>query len=205
MKIIGCGTGRSGTHSLKEIIDGCEGWTCTQEMRPLMPWDPIEKITKHRIEHFKGEDKIGGVAFFYLPYIERFLDEFKDVKVISLKRDKDKTVASYKRNTIGKNHWIKHQGKEWKRDKYDKCYPNFDVDDSLGKEQRKDQAIRKYWEEYYEYSEWLQDVYPNRVKIYTMDVLNDRSTQEDMFNFVGIENPTFNVGIRTNVTSDYKE
>lgn len=197
MKFIGCGTGRCGTGSLATLIDGCDGWTCTHERLPRLPWNKDEMLLADRVEMFKGREKFGDVAFFYINYLEELLKEFGDLRVVAIERDIDETVESYLRKVPNRNHWIEHDGSRWRKDPiWDKCYPKYNLPGSLSPEEKREQATRQYWHDYYDYMSWLQDRY-DRVRVYPMKVLNEEGLQRDMFDFIGIEEPNLQVGLKT--------
>lgn len=165
---------------------------CTHEKRPLLPWKVDKVLLQERIKYFNNNYNVGDVAFFYLPYLEDLLDNVDSLKVICLKRDREETIASYMKKTQGRNHWLDHDGEKWRKDPvWDKCYPNYKLPS-------KEEAIREYWHKYYNYAEWLSDIYSSQVEIYPRDVLNDRGLQKEMFDFIDIDNPNIKTGIKKN-------
>lgn len=203
MKIIGCGSGRCGTKSFARLIDRQKDWTCTHEKFPILPWKKSEILFKRRIEYFENRRKVGDVAFYYLPYLEEIIGKLKNLKVLCLKRDIHSTVQSFmakmKDTHPPRNHWIDHEGEKWTKDPiYDKACPNYRLNIDLNPSEYKRELIKKYWHDYYEKAEWLSDVYPNKFKIYPIDVLNDRGLQKEMFDFIDIQNPNIKAGIKKN-------
>lgn len=200
-RFIGCGTGRCGTRSLARLIDGCKDWHCTHEMKPILPWREDKELVDDRIKYFQEHDEVGDVAFYYLPHLERLLREVEGLKVVGIRRDKEETIESFMRKVPNRNHWVNHNGSRWRIDRmWDKCFPNLGLEVFFSGEKLKRESIREYWLYYYEQMEYLSDGYPGRVKIYPIDVLNDRGLQEDMFDFIGIDNPNLQVGLKLNET-----
>ena len=87
------------------------------------------------------------------------------------------------KKTEGRNHWIEHEGDKWQLDdKYDGCFPKY-------KTKSKEEAIEKYWDEYYKISEMFEQKYPNNFKVFNMKyLLNTKEGIENMFDFIGIDN-----------------
>ena len=165
---------------------------CKHEKPPVLPWNVDSVLLEVRIDYFKANNNVGDVAFYYLPYLEDLLDNVNGLKVICLKRDREETVESYMKKTRGRNHWLDHEGEKWEKDPvWDKCYPNYNFES-------KERAIREYWHEYYDYTEYLSDIYPERVKVYSLDVLNNEEVQKKMFDFIGVDEPNLQVGLKKN-------
>ena len=72
---IGCGTGRCGTTSLAKLIAGCDGAVCYHERRPLLPWVFNAELFQERLKWLSTATAriIGDVAYYYLPYLEKFM------------------------------------------------------------------------------------------------------------------------------------
>jgi len=211
--LIGCGSGRCGTRSLANLINKQSRWECEHEKnssQPL-PWKVDHALAYDRIDWFNERNKRGDVAFYYLPYVELMLEEVIGLKVVCLKRDMHETVDSFlrwmaRRWNPPRNPWIDHDGKKWtKNEKWDAPYPNIEIPISgLAPEEYKREQIKLYWINYYEQAEWLQDRYSDRFRIFDIDVLNEREKQKKLFNFIGIENPRFEVGIKTHESEAIK-
>jgi len=202
MTIVGCGTGRCGTVSLATLLNDQEDWTCTHEMPPLLPWEIDNVLASNRIKHFNSHDKIGDIASYYLPYVEMMFEEIEDLKVICLKRKKKDTVKSYMAKMDNtdppRNHWADHDGEIWTSDsRYDPVYPNYDLGLDLKPRAYKRELIRTHWEEYYEKANFLSEHYRN-FEIFDLESLNSKQGQENIFEFLEIEDPNLQVGIKEN-------
>lgn len=199
MFIFGLGTGRCGTVSLTELFRIQDDVSSSHETN-LCPWNFDEKSFQKNLDHMKS--KIGKnhtvveVAFYLLPYVERMIKLYPDTKFICFKRDKEETILSYMKKTVGRNHWTNPSMKEelggWKSDvRWDKCYPTYDLPKRL--------AIAEYWEEYYTQSEIFEQKYPKNFKIFDMNkVLQDRIIQIQMLTFSGLEIIQPVLGIKLN-------
>jgi len=179
---IGCGTGRCGTTSLARLIGGCENAVCTHERRPLLPWTFNEELFQERVRWFSNSTAsvIGDVAYYYLPYLERFIQEFPDVKIICLERDRQAVIDSYMWKTQWRNRWSNHNGTDWAKDQvWDATYPKYDTTD-------KAKAIGLYWDHYRKWIRLLAKEFPANLRTFGMDVLNTKTGQQKILDFLGI-------------------
>ena len=200
MIVIGMGSGRSGTKSLAKLLDEQDNAKVTHEYGEPLHWDLNElhwQLWEDRLDKWKdarirkewiNQVKINGdVASWYLPYIEKVIqDNFDglktpilglDIKVIVLKRDKDEVIESFDEWTGQGNRW-QEKGGDWPE--YDHAFPTYP--DGLSKRE----AIGQYWEDYYETCEWLEDV-TDFVKVFDIDVLNSKEGQQEIFDFLGVD------------------
>ena len=201
--ILGIGTGRCGTVSLSDLLNQQENAFFSHELKikiqkevdyniPL-PWQYDKKKFDsdwHSILNYDGK-YVGDVSMFWLPYLEKILDNSEGLKVICLQRDKQEVVNSYLKKTEGRNHWIKHDGKQWDSCPWDKSYPNFEASN-------KEDALKKYWDYYYELVDDLIKKYPDRIKIFQMKDLNNAKQVEDLLVFAGFENKRIISNIQKN-------
>jgi len=205
--IIGCGTGRCGTKSLVKLIDSQDDWDCTHEKLPRLPWKIDRILARDRVRYFNNHEKFGDVAFYYLPYIEMMFEEIDDLKVICLERDEDEVVNSYiakmSNTDPPRNHWTDHDGEVWTKDPiWDRAYPNYEIDLDTGVAEIKEELIRRYWNEYHETAEWLSKHYID-FEVFDVKFLNSKQGQENIFEFLEIDNASLQVGIKKNVGSKY--
>jgi hypothetical protein len=167
MPIVGCGSGRCGTQSLARILDSCDYVHCGHETEPKLYWDD-DCNYQDKLEWFK--QRKNDVALYYGKYIDRFLDDLEDIKVICMVRDKKKTVESFKAVTPDRNHWSHEVDEEW-----DKCFPSYDFESKAN-------AIRQYWEDYYDQ---IPDEDP-RVMMMATEWLNEKQKLTRLFDFCEI-------------------
>ena len=128
------------------------------------------------------DDTIADVNFSWLQYIEDIVDLFPDVKAICLKRDKESTI----------NSWLTKDYDLWttgsKDVKGEPFMPQFDLPLR--------EAVGAYWSTYYEIADSLRWCYPENVEIFQVfDVFTDKEAQRDLFDFIGHENPVFDLNI----------
>lgn len=235
--IIIVGTGKCGTRSLVRLVDEQEDSLCFHEMNPsCMAWEgaigtvldtifamdalirkgsrqlvvDISRRSIDKMSKIKKGTKIktlGDAGPYYLPYVERILKTYVDVRIACMKRPKDQTVNSYINkmrvvrttreliaervaSTISgkpfykfRNHWINHSGEKYMPDKiWDKCFPKFQVIDL-------NQALNEYWDFYYETATKLEKNYSQVFKIFDINDLNNENGQIKMLKFLGVQNP----------------
>lgn len=183
MLAIGLGTGRCGTVSLAELLDHQPGARVTHERRPLLPWEPDEALYRARLETFRSDEAalVGDVGPYYLPYAPWLLRDVDEVRLVCLQRDRDAVIGSFFARTGRRNHWTADHGSRWRADpEWDRCFPTYATDS-------KEEAIGRYWDEYYRRAGELARRHPARFRIFDMEAaLNDRRGQERLLDFVGV-------------------
>lgn len=187
--VIGCGTGRSGTMSLARILDKCHGFSCTHESnKPRLPWEVDEKAYDRKKQQFlSAPGNIGDVYSGYLPYLERFIRDIPDIKIICTRRDAEAVAESFEKfYDIGHlkniNHWYDHKGREgWRLDPvWDQNYPKYDIKD-------RKQAILQYAKDYDKWIDRLIKKYPGNIMLLPIDDMSTTAGQKRIFKFVGIK------------------
>jgi hypothetical protein len=193
--VIGLGTGRCGTHSLAKLLDDQPDARVTHELgdRPVMPWRHDENLAQGAVLHFEGQQHdglFGDVAFYWLNYAEDLLRAFPNAKFVVLKRDREETVESYCRWSPGRNHWADHMGLQWIECPWDWCFPSYPTS------MEKEEAITRYWDEYYRETDRLAGLYPgNFCQLATRD-LNSESQVTQLLKWLGVEKPNIEIGIK---------
>ena len=114
-KIIGCGSGRCGTLTLKKLFEAND-FNSTHELEPALPWKFDEKLCQQKIKYFSENEKFCDVALWHLNYIDRYLKAFPKLKIVVMRRNRKDTIISFLNKTEGKNHFINHSGKNWAKD-----------------------------------------------------------------------------------------
>lgn len=147
---------------------------------------------------------IGDVAFYYLTYVEAIAARADSVRFVCLRRDKEATVQSWMRKSeigrwrskrladrlaslitrepyhVSHNPWMEHDGRTWRVDAvWDKCFPKFPGP-------TKPDAIRQYWDYYYEQAGMLAVKLRGRFRIVHTDHLSERASQAELLSFCGI-------------------
>jgi len=181
--VIGLGTGRCGTLSLAKLLNLQEKSNVTHEAKPLIPWDKRQvEGYKYHIEKFKTDNKslVGDVAFYWLPYIDDLCNEFPNIKIIGLWRDRTEVVKSFMKKTEGLNHWMYHRGIEWTQNIFDFCFPKYEAS-------TKGEALGLYWDEYQKTLKQEVKKRPDNVLMLHMDELNTEEGQDKIFDFLGLK------------------
>lgn len=182
---LGCGTGRSGTVSLAKLMTRCGNFYCTHEQTPLLPWEFDEELYQYKKKVLAGDGSMGmgDVHSVYLPYLERFIEDLPNIKIVCTERDAEEVAKSFEKK-IGShvNHWYDHQGKgNWQLSpKWDPTFPKYDIKD-------RHQAILQYVEDYGAKIRNLKKHYPQNILIVDINDLSTKSGQDRIFDFVGIK------------------
>ena len=188
VRFIGCGTAKCGSTSLYHLIKD-SGVDCKHERHLIgheLPWQYDRDSIASKIKHFKNvRGDYGEIAFYFLPYIPKLLEEIPGLKVICLKRNLSDTVRSFI-NTIEQdtNPW--HGNTKWS-----KCYPRYDGD--------LNSCIHEWYRTYYELAESLEKLTPN-FRIFNTESLNSHAGQGEIFKFLGIKG-SYKLNCRYNVSN----
>jgi len=124
---------------------------------------------------------VGDVSYTYLPYVRKLMAETDEIRFVCLRRDATAVVESMLAKTEGRNHWVDHDGTEWKLDDvWDPTMPSFPP-------MPKDQAVRRYLDEYYKTAEGLQADVPDHFRIFPTEALNSDASLTEILEFCGFE------------------
>lgn len=186
--VIGCGTGRSGTVSLSKILNNCRNFICSHELDPLLPWEFSEAAYEKRKNHFlQAVGNIGDVHSVYLPYLERFIKDIPNIKIICTRRKCEEVADSFERHIDNgphprRNHWYEHGGREgWVSDpNWDATFPKYNI-------KNRNKAILRYARDYDAKIDELREKYPDNILVIPMTELSTFRGQNKIFGFVGIK------------------
>lgn len=189
--IIGLGSGRCGTVSLRNLLALQEG-TCALHEHFILPWETNYSLLYQAMEVLAGNryPVVAAVASYYLPYIGDISKSlkhfgFQSMSVVVLRRSQAETVSSFLRKTMGRNHWQTNTGAA-KDSKWDNSFPKYCS--SL----KKFEAIERYWRDYYSLC------YRNGWPVFSTDCLNSESGQRELLVTSGYQNPVISTGIWAN-------
>ena len=204
--VIGLGTGRCGTLSLRALLQ-CQPDTNATHETMLLPYRVNDRKLEQYMQklHRRKEEVVADVALWNLPYVTSILAKYHNTKFICLKRDKDAVVTSFIRKTPKRNHWtsfdsVHWDSKAWPREArcpYQRCYPRFDAD--------KKEAIELYWDYYEVISEMYEQAFPDSFRIFPVEYLNIRDGCEKILSFAGYEEMVIRVGIHKNAIVNRKK
>lgn len=200
--IIGLGTGRCGTVSLKHLLAMQPHTQATHETMLLPHKYNEHKYVQYTKKLYNRKSRIAAdVALWNLPYVTTILAEYPSTKFICLKRDKEETVQSFMRKTRDlRNHWTRFDSEYWDDDKwsrerrcpYKNCYPRFNAD--------KEEALGLYWDYYYIISEMYEKAFSDNFKIFPLEDLNTRDGCEKILTFAGYDEMIIKTNIHKNKT-----
>lgn len=169
--LIGLGTGRCGSTSLTGMLNTLKGSYFSHEHPSIIPWQNGEEQVDWHITRMKLLNQfyplVGDVAHWWLPYVERIIQEHKNIYFLVLRRDKLQTIKSFETIKGRINHWTDHDGIKFQNNFWDPCYPKY------GRNLMIASALDLYWEEYYDTCLNLIKNYPDRIKIVETAWLNE--------------------------------
>jgi len=179
--VIGLGSGRCGTVSLRDLLIHI-GFNATHELH-LMPWNQNYDLCDNIIKKIltRASSLVSDIGYYYLPYIPHIIKNHKNVKCICLQRDVNEVIDSFLKFSKY-NYWstpyINREETEW--DETFPTYPN----------KSKSDAIRLYWEEYYNTASLLTKEYPDNIHLFDMNkTLNTEIGQKELFDFIEFTGP----------------
>ena len=189
---IGIGTGRCGTVSLSKIIGGCDGccvfheanWKGKQhKLNKPLPWLFDQRLAEERISNMKKRASLfslfGDVAFYYLNYLDYFIENYPNLKIVHIYRDKDLVIDSYlaktSRETSKKDYDNWTEGAENADDIWTPCFPQYKVSS-------KKDGIGLYYSEYINTAKKYKD---RMFEIHVEDI-NTLEGQGSLFDYLEI-------------------
>ncbi len=147
---------------------------------------------------------IGDVASYYLSYVRLIAEHHPAVRFLCMRRDIGQTVQSWMEKTRIKrrrsryiaervaslivrapfheseNFWMEHCGTTWRPNPvWDKLFPKFEASS-------KEEAIRKYCENYYDQAEGLAADLKATFRFVELGRFSDPDYQSEVLSFVGI-------------------
>ena len=208
----GLGCGRCGTSSLAELLCAVGGRVSHESNQPdcrVTLWAPDEDpaaVARRRLAHWRAAPTpvlAGDVNYAHLPLAAAYLDAGDDVKVVAVRRDRAKTVASYDAWTEpggaggslrSRDHWTPHDGATLQFDEWDLTFPKFPSASS------KVDAIRKYYDAYDADLAALRETYGARrvLVLESPRLFEDHALQKTLFAFLGLPHAQPVTGLHAN-------
>lgn len=192
--VLGVGSGRTGSESLAYLLDvqpdGCvshefslfcaEGHRAARH-RPPLAWDTPRAEAREAIiglSRHRGTI-VGDAGSYWLPQLAWVLEELENVRVVGVTRDRASVVRSFLEKSTNRNHWMRHDGAEWVADPvWDPAFPKYDCDD-------KEEAIGRYWDDYYGECDRLVAAHPDRFRLWPLKSLSDPVAAREILLFAG--------------------
>jgi len=191
--ILGVGSGRCGTLSLAVLLDLQKDSKFTHERPPLMPFEPCtHAYDAKKKQILELEDTyVGDVASSLIGYTEWFIEDYPNIKIVCLKRNKKECIESFLRKTKGRNNF--QYGKE-ERTIFCITSPDYSADIT------KREAVDEYYNDYYRIAEFLEKDFPNNFKIFNTEDLNTHKGVSDILEFCEFKDKTISIGLQFNET-----
>ena len=192
---IGTGSGRCGTMSLAELVNGCKGVNVFHELKAkenpeeILSYERDEKQLLRKLKLLESLEGslVGDVALYYLNHIDWFFQHLSNLKVIYIWRNKEEVVDSYIRKTEQRvllNHWWSEERKKGTsyvlHHRWDKAYPKFD------KTKTKREAIAKFWDWCMKKGCEIKKKFPDKILMINVYDLNCKFFQKIIFDFLEI-------------------
>ena len=192
--IIGLGTGHCGTRSLAKLLALQENCLGLHEFPPPVAIGSRPQLIQERMDLFKlqKEDVVADVAFWYLPFVEEIMEYFHDVLFICLERPKQdfvKSVLNYIDPSFFPLQYFKVDVRI-KAPEFGMCFPQYAP--SL----TQDEALGEFWEDYRWQIRDLMRAYPNHIRYWPTEALNDKTQVKEILTFLGFDSPVIQIGIK---------
>jgi len=165
---------------------------------------PASVETFEKLQGLPRVRLLGDIAYYYLSYVGDILEQVPQCKFVCIKRDREQTVASWLKKSAVKrwrsmwladklkawitrtpfqteyNYWQEHDGTVWMKDPvWDSCFPKFEAPS-------KEDAIRMYWNYYYQEASRLEKTHPESFRVFNIGALSSRAGQEEILSFIGL-------------------
>jgi len=198
--VLGAGTGRSGSTSLTQLLAAQPGSHFSHEHAPRLAWSSGDTRLDFHVRRFRSLRRafagFGDVSHWWLPRFEALLEAFPDLRMIVLKRDRLETISSFLKVKGGEgkgaiNHWVDHDGRFWRRNIWDECYPKYEAVGSR-------EAIGAYWDDYYRQADELQRRHPAALRVFPTAHLSSPDGQREILTFAGFSDPVTVEGLAAN-------
>ena len=184
------GAAQFGSSLLTEILNRQPGTRVTHAQLPWLPWESAKGAPGigerlQRILVTTAEPRVGDVASFYLPYAEEAICCEPGIRVICLKASRVDVVSGLSRQVdqeypAAVNHWAQEPAPGWSHDPFTtRIYPQYDTSD-------RSEGIARYWDEYYDRAERLQELYPDNVCIWDVEALTTAAGVREILTFAGV-------------------
>lgn len=202
--VFGLGSGRCGSASLAYLMAHQESTHASHELFPILPWKVDAGILAQKWTGMDHQSHLFDVVYdggsYFLAYVPVIMNSWNqheyannryDVKFICLKRDKEKTVQSYLRKFKKQNNnpLQNHNDPNIQTNEWDLSFPKYD---GISLEE----AVSKYYDEYYSVCEFWQTKYSSNFRIFNTETLNSELGVSTILDFVGYDNPNIITSIQ---------
>lgn len=189
----------NGVRDMAAILDGGDPSLLTVDLARAVAAKAYDELSA-----MKSVSLLGDIAHYYLSYVEDIIALELPVRFVCLKRDREKTIASWLRKTqettwpskrladavssvitreaklTERNPWMEHDGTQYAIDPvWDKCFPKFPGP-------TREAAASQYYDYYYEKAATLQAAHELVFQIVDTEKLDDRAFQSELLTFCGV-------------------
>jgi len=173
--ILGAGTGRCGTMSLAKVLNNCKGANITHEMGPILPYKKDYDVYNKYLDNVLSKEGkyVGDVSGYVRNYIEDFIKDVPNVKIVWITRENEKTIRSMK---------AKEDINLFADDTSHPFSETRPILDQLSKEE----AIEAFVNLENMRAEELMHRFPGNFKIFHVNELNSKEGQDKLFEWCGI-------------------
>jgi len=201
-----CGTGRSGSWAWYRILQAQEGVEASHEGIPL-PWE-VDPCTYYYLMMramiaWQGRPIWVNSSFVWINYTGLLMKNFDDPRMVCIQRPKEQMVASFLKHWPEENFWTDPESPSWdgqfpkvgwsnpNPDELSLLWPKYDLP--------KREAIAAYYDDYCDKADFWRRRLPNNFMVIGLDeAMNTRGGQQRIFEFLGIEDPNYFVGVKLN-------
>jgi len=186
--VLGLGSGRCGSTTLANLFAAQKNCYFSHEHPPLLGWNDDSSTLDFHLRRFQLLlelfQTVGDVSHWWLNYFRSIRESIPNMRAVVLRRDKEETVNSFLRIKGGGgkgsvNHWVEHDGSYWRKNWWDDCYPKYQANTLQ-------EAIEKYWEEYYRLAEEFENEFPEQLRIFDIAILSSTAGQRKILEFCGL-------------------
>lgn len=134
--------------------------------------------------HGDGSKYVGDIGFYNVTHIDQLINNEHSAKIIVLEGDKESTIKDWMAFVKDVNPWTNPKSKYWDKEKdkiTDICayFPNkYDMP--------KEEALRKFYDEYYMVAKRCQYKYPGYIRVWNADLyLESTEGRKQILKFLG--------------------
>lgn len=182
--LFGLGTGRSGSSTLTRLLQEARGVYASHEHLPLVRWQSDPAMVDWHLKRMRllarGFRVVADISHWWLPHVDQILASCPEARFLAVRRPKADVVRSFMRlskDGVIINHW-----RDGPIDQVDwsSTYPSYSTDDT-------EEAISRYWDDYYSASSAYAAMYPDRFKLVEFGDLVDGRLTRLLSDWLGLE------------------
>ena len=153
--------------------------------RPLPLNDPNDNVMFNNLHdivymHGDGTKYVGDIGFYNLMHIDKLINNEHSAKIVCLVGDEEASFKDWMEFAKDINPWTNPKCEYWNGDKSSELayyFPKYDLP--------KEEALRKFINEYYMIAKRCQYKYPGYVKVYPANLLETEEGKTEILTFLG--------------------